>query len=76
MAVAHKILQTLNQPFELDGHAIHISASIGVAVYPEHGSDEEQLLRNADNAMYQAKENGGSATVLFGQFERTHPPKI
>ncbi|MFI4939668.1 MAG: diguanylate cyclase domain-containing protein [Burkholderiales bacterium] len=70
VAVAHKILQTLNQPFELDGHTVHISASIGVAVYPEQGDDEEQLLRNADNAMYQAKENGGAATVLFGKFER------
>lgn len=69
MTVAEKILQSVSAPFELERHVIHISASIGVASYPEHGSDQEQLLKNADDAMYHAKEAGGAAIVWFGQME-------
>ena len=58
MIVAEKICNTLNQPFELAGHCLHVSASIGVALYPEHGHNELQLYGNADAAMYHAKKNG------------------
>ena len=58
MMVAKKICNTLSQPFEVAGHILHVSASIGVALYPEHGSNELQLCRNADAAMYHAKKNG------------------
>ena len=71
--VAEKILQALNQPFVLEGHVIHISASIGVASYPEHGADHEQLMNSADRAMYRAKKAGGAATVSFGQLESASP---
>jgi diguanylate cyclase (GGDEF)-like protein len=69
MVVAEKILVALNTPFELASHSLNISASIGVAVYPEHGIDEKTLVKNADSAMYRAKEKGGSSKVLFGEME-------
>lgn len=65
--VASKILQAIQQPFDLAGHEIHISASIGIAVYPEHGKSDEAILTNADNAMYHAKRGGGNAITSFGE---------
>jgi diguanylate cyclase (GGDEF)-like protein/PAS domain S-box-containing protein len=65
MRVAEKILYALNQPFELAGHSIGISASIGVAVYPDHGSDEKMLIKNADIAMYYAKGGGRNNVKLY-----------
>ena len=65
MMVAEKILHSLNQTFELAGHDLHISSSIGVAVYPEHGNDEETLIKNADTAMYCAKESGRNTVKFF-----------
>jgi diguanylate cyclase (GGDEF)-like protein/PAS domain S-box-containing protein len=53
--VAGKIRQVLVQPMRLDGHNLYIEPSIGVARYPEHGSEEQQLFRHADQAMYAAK---------------------
>ncbi|MBI5626950.1 MAG: GGDEF domain-containing protein, partial [Nitrosomonadales bacterium] len=63
--VAEKIRHALNQPFELAGYSLHISSSIGVAVYPEHGGDEEQLVRNADIAMYHSKNSGRNNVKLY-----------
>ncbi|WP_247254763.1 sensor domain-containing protein [Pseudomonas moorei] len=53
--VAVKIRQVLAQPLRLDGHSLNIQPSIGVAQYPEHGTEEKQLFRHADEAMYTAK---------------------
>lgn len=53
--VAGKIRQVLAQPLRLDGHNLHIQPSIGVAQYPENGTEEKQLFRHADEAMYTAK---------------------
>jgi len=58
LAVAEKILYALNQDFELAGRRVNIGASIGVAQYPEHGGSEELLAKNADAAMYRAKNEG------------------
>jgi diguanylate cyclase (GGDEF)-like protein len=63
--VGDKILHALNQPFELAGHTLQISASIGVAVYPEHGNNEKLLVKNADLAMYHAKENGRNNVKIY-----------
>ena len=63
--VAEKIRLALNQPFELAGKNLHISSSTGIAIYPEHGSDEKALLKNADTAMYYAKESGRNAVRVF-----------
>ena len=63
--VAEKILHALSQRFELAGNLISISASIGIAVYPEHGSDERMLTKNADVAMYYAKSGGRNNAMLY-----------
>lgn len=65
LRVADKICSALNLPFDLDGLQVHISSSIGVAIYPEHGSTELALSKNADAAMYQAKVSGKNSIRLF-----------
>ncbi|MGQ0709654.1 MAG: EAL domain-containing protein [Rhodoferax sp.] len=52
---AQKICHAVTAPFELDGHEIMVSASIGIAVFPDNGSNASTLLRHADTAMYRAK---------------------
>lgn len=65
LVVAAKICHELNRPFELAGEPpLSISCSVGVAIYPEHGTDEKQLAKNADAAMYVAKANGGNGVQL------------
>ena len=59
-AVADKIRGTMRQPTEIDGGALRIQASIGIALYPEHGEEIEQLLSYADEAMYSAKRSKAS----------------
>ncbi len=56
--VARRILETLSRPFVLDAHQVVISASIGITAWPFDGDDVETLLRNADTAMYHAKDQG------------------
>ncbi len=58
--VAEKIRRILVDPFLINGVQIRISASIGIAVYPDHGEDSSKLLRRADSAMYLAKKSGGN----------------
>ena len=57
-AIAQKILRAIADPVDVDGHRLYITASIGIAVFPDDGSDAETLLKNADNAMYRAKSEG------------------
>ena len=66
VAVATKICAALRQPFELAGCHLQVSASIGIALYPDHGEDDKQLLRHADDAMYQAKRQGGDRPLMSG----------
>ena len=65
LAVAEKIRLALAQPFILAGNSFEISASIGIAIYPEHGDDEMTLTRNADTAMYRAKQSGRNQVVIY-----------
>ena len=65
MIVAKKISHALCQPIDLGNHGLTVSTSIGVAVYPEHGSEEEALLKHADAAMYHAKERGRNIVCIF-----------
>ena len=65
MLVAEKIRYALNQPFVLAGNNLQISSSIGLAIYPEHGEDDETLVKNADIAMYHAKQVGRNNVQLF-----------
>jgi diguanylate cyclase (GGDEF)-like protein/PAS domain S-box-containing protein len=55
-ATAQRILGTLEQPFVIEGQVLEVGASIGIAVFPEHGDDARTLLRRADVAMYSAKQ--------------------
>jgi len=57
-AVAQKILDSAARPFILAAQEFRIGASIGISAYPEDGKDELNLLKNADGAMYRAKERG------------------
>ena len=63
--VAEKILYALRQPFAVGGQALHVSCSVGVAVFPEHGSNELELSHRADLAMYHAKQTGGDRATIF-----------
>jgi len=56
--LAEKVLDCCAEPFVLDGRELHVSASVGVSIHPENGADAETLLKNADTAMYHAKEKG------------------
>lgn len=62
---AEKILSTLNQPFKIGSHVIDVSASIGIAIYPQHGETTNLLITNAVIAMHQAKESGCSGYRVF-----------
>ncbi len=56
--VARIILEEVRRPFHVEGNEIHVSGSLGLAIHPDDGSDAETLLKNADAAMYHAKELG------------------
>jgi diguanylate cyclase (GGDEF)-like protein/PAS domain S-box-containing protein len=64
-AQAAAVLEALSRPFEASSGPLTLSASIGVALYPEDGTDFETLLRNADRAMYDAKDRGRNAVSFF-----------
>lgn len=64
LALAEKLREALRQPFVIDGHELSISCSIGVAVYPEDGTDAMTLTKGADDAMYRAKEAGRNCVQL------------
>ncbi len=63
--LAEKILRTLEQPCELSGHTLKITASIGIALFPEDGTESEILLQNADTALYRAKQAGRNNYQIF-----------
>jgi diguanylate cyclase (GGDEF)-like protein/PAS domain S-box-containing protein len=63
--VALKLVEALSPPFDLDGQELRASASIGISLFPEDGRDTETLLRNADSAMYHAKEMGRNNYQFF-----------
>ncbi|GGA06453.1 GGDEF domain-containing protein [Okeania sp. KiyG1] len=56
--IADRLVRALQPEFILEGHRIHVTVSIGIAVYPDDGLDSGTLLRNADRALYQAKKSG------------------
>ena len=64
LIASEKMRAALLQPFELGGQRLSVSASIGVAVYPGHGSEGQHLIREADRAMYDAKKRGGNRCVM------------
>jgi diguanylate cyclase (GGDEF)-like protein/PAS domain S-box-containing protein len=63
--LAQRILGVLARPFAVDGHTLNVGASIGISVYPNDGRDLAELLKNADAAMYHAKESGRGTFRFF-----------
>jgi len=63
--VAAKILETVAQPFTVEERELHITPSVGISVFPDDGRDAESLIRNADAAMYHAKETGRANYQFF-----------
>jgi diguanylate cyclase (GGDEF)-like protein/PAS domain S-box-containing protein len=62
---ARRMLQAVAKPHSVETHDLHVTASIGVSIYPDDGTDAETLIKNADTAMYLAKENGRQSIQFF-----------
>jgi diguanylate cyclase (GGDEF)-like protein/PAS domain S-box-containing protein len=63
--IAEKFVECLRQPFLLAGQAVHVSASIGISLYPQDGKVQEELVRSADMAMYHMKSSGKNGYAFF-----------
>jgi diguanylate cyclase (GGDEF)-like protein/PAS domain S-box-containing protein len=71
MRVAKKMLASIAAPHNLTPHVFHVTASIGVSIFPEDGPDEETLVQSADAAMYWVKQNGRNNIHLFDRRPKT-----
>ncbi len=67
LLVARNHIENLYRPYEIEDNRLYVSASIGVALYPEHGATAETLIKNADSAMFLVKETGKNNVELFTQ---------
>lgn len=65
--VARRILESFRTPFSFDSHRIQITFSIGISIFPHHGNEPEELTKNADLAMYRAKEEGRARFKFYAQ---------
>jgi diguanylate cyclase (GGDEF)-like protein len=63
--IAESMIQALNIPFNCGGHELHITTSIGASIYPDHNTDVEGLIQNADMAMYRAKSEGRNSFQFY-----------
>ncbi|NKE73778.1 putative bifunctional diguanylate cyclase/phosphodiesterase [Candidatus Manganitrophus noduliformans] len=72
--VASKVLKALEEPFEIEGLPIAVELSLGIALYPEHGSNADSLIQRADVAMYAAKRSGSGYT-LYTPEQDPHSPR-
>ncbi len=68
--VAMEIINAIDQPFLLEEQAFHVGASIGIAIFPEHGTDTSTLMRHADIAMYVTKKNNGDYTFYHPSLDQ------
>ena len=66
LGLAERLVAVLHDPYELEGRLVHASASIGIALWPEHGETHDELLSHADEAMYRSKAKGRDTYHLFG----------
>ncbi len=65
--VAKKVINSLTETFEIQAHKIHIGASVGISIYPADGMTSSILIRNADTAMYKAKQSGGNQLQFYNE---------
>lgn len=63
--LAQKLVKVISTPFELDRYVLHVSLSAGIAIFPLHGRNRQELLFNADSAMYHTKHSGRNGWCLF-----------
>ncbi len=63
--VLHKLNESMKEPFDIDGHTLHLTISTGISIYPDDGTDAEVLIRNADTAMYRAKNDGRNTSHFY-----------
>lgn len=70
--VARKLLKALSQPLRLEGQELRVTASVGISLYPEDGSDEPTLMKHADIALYQAKEDGRNGFAFYSPALNRH----
>jgi len=68
--VAQKVHVALNRVFNLDNHFLHIGASLGIAMYPQHGDSAQSLIQHADTAMYVAKRTNSGCAVYHPEHDR------
>jgi diguanylate cyclase (GGDEF)-like protein len=66
---ARRMISAIQLPFEIEGHSLYVSTSIGVAIYPTHGDTDVKMLAHADTAMCRAKETGKARCVIYNDTE-------
>jgi diguanylate cyclase (GGDEF)-like protein len=71
-----QIIRNASQPVEISGRKINLTLSIGVSIFPENGRTAEELLRNADAAMYAAKDSGRNSIYVSGESQTTEHRNI
>ncbi|MEJ2061224.1 MAG: EAL domain-containing protein [Gammaproteobacteria bacterium] len=74
--IAQTLLTALRQPFRIDDMLLELDASIGIAIYPENGSDSHALLRSADVAMYEAKSKGSGYSFYDRTLDKHSPERL
>jgi diguanylate cyclase (GGDEF)-like protein len=76
LRIADRLLEELETPVSVEGLALDVSGSIGIALFPTQANDAEALLRRADVAMYAAKENGGGYELYDDDMDRHNPARL
>lgn len=76
VALAQRILKSLEEPFTIDGQCIHVDASVGVVLVPWHGRDKETIMRRADVAMYAAKRRKTGFALFDSEYEEGHAASL
>ncbi len=74
--IAERLLEELESPITVEGLALGVSGSIGIAIYPNQSDDAETLLRRADVAMYAAKEAGSGYEIYGSDMDQHHPSRL
>lgn len=70
--LARKLITSLEAPYEHEGHTLYLNASIGISIYPNDGNEANELMKNADTAMYQAKKAGGNCFSFYNKGMNQH----
>ncbi|MFS2070623.1 phosphodiesterase DibA [Pseudomonas sp. CT11-2] len=71
-ALAQRVIDGLKEPFQIDGHSLFINASVGISLFPSDALSAEQLLRNADSALFKAKSAGRDSYALYTEELTAH----